>query len=359
MNVLGVPSSSALLAAMAVATWHAPARAQGSGDLLDLARAGHRAACESIRTISATVVMDSVFPTHAPWMRCAYWRSAGMVRISNGDPKRAVDDYLMDGSEIRQLGRSAPDPRGRRGYVASRKPPSDFFCECDLEREMLFTIPGPNGGQYDLDQFLRFAKETPKASRSDLGGNECIRVRMAFDTTTGLATEVTLWFDLERNYLVRKLEASYPGDTSRGEVEILEFLEAVPGVYVPVKCRRRSFRGRKLQQERVTTLEDLHVNGRIPRGIFDLPSVPAGTILKDWIKGESYAINQDWHRIGPATPLSRITSAGLADAGPAEYRTQSTSAARPLSSWILPLALVLAVGAGAACVYRRYRRGSP
>src|SRR5260370_20246510 len=99
--------------------------ADDQGDLLAMVRAGHRAARESIRSISATVSLEETFPQKEFIRSGKYWRSLDTVRVQEGHGGRTSDEYLMKDSKIRHVGLGR-DPRTlTASYKAIRKPDSD------------------------------------------------------------------------------------------------------------------------------------------------------------------------------------------------------------------------------------------
>src|SRR5205807_7165166 len=100
------------------------------------------------------------------------------------------------------------------------------------------------------------------------------------------------------------------------EYEILEFMEAPSGTFVPVCSRLRVHDKGKLQVEEIFTLSGVHVNEDISEDAFVLPAVPAGTMLLDWIEGTNYPIDENWKRIGTAKPLEKPIQAGQASTPP-------------------------------------------
>jgi hypothetical protein len=273
-------------------------------DLLSLVRAGHRAARESIHTLSATITIELTFPKEEVFMTGKYWRSPNLVRVQ--EVHSGINDYLLAGSEIRQVGRGRRPEGSGYSYNALRKPATDFFCACNAWSQMLIEFRGPRGGQHEFDRFLEFAKDPPKLKKETLDGRECIRLTMSYDMEMGEEAQITLWHDIGYNYLVRKLAAKYTKTGGSGEMELSDFLESPPGVFLPTKCRKQTSLHGKQVSGSVTTLSDVRINEPIPPGVFQLPSIPRGTIMSDWVQGTKYPVDENWRSIGRAEPIAKV-----------------------------------------------------
>src|SRR4051794_2548654 len=85
-----------------------PAVAAADEDLVARVREGHRAARESIRTLTASVTVEDVHPTRGVTARARYWRSGDVARVQQGEEGSGTEDYLRKGGEIRQVVRKWP-----------------------------------------------------------------------------------------------------------------------------------------------------------------------------------------------------------------------------------------------------------
>jgi hypothetical protein len=332
--------------------------AEEQADLLAVVRAAHRAARESIHTLSATVTIERTFPKNEVLIAGQYWRSLGLVRVREVAPT-GTNDYLLKDSEIRQVSCGVRPGGGANLYTASRKPPTEMLCMCDVWPQMLIEFGGPAGGQYDFDRFLEFAKEGPKLKYETLDGRQCIRLTMSLALSTGGESAITLWHDVAYNYLVRKLVAKYRKTGGWGEVEILDFLESPPGVFLPTKCRRRTYGHGKQVTGSITTLSDVRINEPIPPSIFQLPSIPRGTILWDWVQGRKYPVDQNWRLIGRAEPLGKFLNIDASAAEDSGERSPSTEEPRSVNRWLVLASLIILATAGVLGLYRRFWRARP
>jgi hypothetical protein len=329
--------------------------ADEQADLLTVVRAGHRSARESIRTFSATVTDEVTQPQKQVHTKGKYWRSLDVARAQQQHSGSSFEDYLLKGSEVRQVGRHRRK-NGGQYYAAVRRPRTEMFCGFDPWLLMHLEFGGPGGRVHmDYDQFLDSAKERPRVSRDTAGGRESVRVEMSYDLPNGGESRVTIWHDVGRSYLVWKGTSTSSDESLRNEVEIVEFLESAPGVVFPVKRVVRSFRGSDLIGESTTTLSDVRINEPIPKDVFRLPTVPAGTILQDYVEGKQYPIDEDWRPAGPAKPLTRMVVANPSDKDDAGYTSPSTEEPASWTRWLLPGSLAILGLAGGFSLYRRYR----
>lgn len=332
--------------------WPVPCSADQT-DLLALVRAGHRSAREAIQSFSATVTDEITF-TKDPVIVITghYWRSLDIVRIQEKQGE-GTDDYLVKDSEILQVGRGTDPQRGQVRYAAGRRAATEILCAVDVWSLMMIDFVGPNGGRYDFDRFLEFAKDTLKAKREMKDGRNCIRVNLSY--VSGNEQNATLWLDVDRNYLVWKKTLTSKGSSDPFESEILEFSEPLPGVFVPIKCRRQSFRGGERNSLEIITLSDVQVNKPIPKSVFQLPAIPLGTILDDRIQRTSYPIDERWRPIGPAKSFVQQAVAGDSESKDSGYHSQSTSEPMPFSRWLILASLFALVIPCTCLLYRQYR----
>jgi len=267
-------------------------------DDLDRLRSAHRSAREAIRTFSAEVTHERALPTREVVSRATYWRSLDKVRIRYLMPTGETH-FLGKDSEVRQV-QIANGIAGAKNYNASKWPQSNVLGLCDVWGQFLLDLYTPDGQQPDLDGFIARAKEAPRLKRARLDGAECVRLKMSI-LTAGRETEYALWFDIGKNYLVRKVEIDNK-DGGHSEAENVEFIESPPGVFMPVRCVRR-FRNGDTKGEDVTSLSNAHINEPIDDKVFQLPAIPNGTMLRDRIRGTSYRIDSQWRQIGPGESM--------------------------------------------------------
>jgi hypothetical protein len=220
----------------------------------------------------------------------------------------------------------------------------------------MIDFAGPNGGRYNLDRFLEFAQRPPQAIREKKDGHDCIRLTLSIVSARGSESHITLWHDVDRNYLVWKRTRTNDKTSTRSEWEILEFAEPVSGVFVPMKCGRKWFGSDgELSSSAEITLADVEVNKPIPASAFQLPMIPPGTMLEDDISGTSYPINEKWEPIGPPAPIRQLSVPDKLEVARSDYHAQSSSESKPLSRLLVPASLFILVVACASLIYLHYR----
>lgn len=315
----------------------------------------HRSAREAIQTFSCRVTVEMVRPTPMDGIQGQYWRSKDMVRVSSPGASGGSNEVLLKGSEIRALGRSPKDAAGKERWAAARLPKDGMLAICDAWRQMMIEFPGPEGGHMELDRLVTLARSTPKVSSKRSDGAKHLVLEMTMPQTGSNDAQVVMWFDSRRNYLVRKMDIDYVDSSIRATVEITEFAEFAGGIVIPMRCvRRQTIRDQEVED--VTTLTEVRVNEPIAPSVFDLPSFPSGTIVKDTILGLEYPINSRWEKIGKAEPFARVTVGSPANPDTtSSVGTASTSEARSWTSWLMPISLAILVSAGVLWIIRRRR----
>src|SRR5438270_13659847 len=78
-----------------------PAATAADDDLVRRVLDGHRAARESIRTLTAVVTEEYIHPKQGVIAQGRYWRSGNTARIQEGQEGAHADDILLKGGEIR------------------------------------------------------------------------------------------------------------------------------------------------------------------------------------------------------------------------------------------------------------------
>jgi hypothetical protein len=148
-----------------------------------------------------------------------------------------------------------------------------------------------------------------------------------------------LWHDVGCNYLIRKLESTYPQLKQSGNVTVTEFAEPQPGVFIPTRARRESYQRGELKSVRVTYLTDVRVNEPIPQAALSLPAIPSGTMLDDTIDGTRGKVGADWRPIGPRRKaLGRQLVAPSPAEGSSTWDAPSSSEAASPWWWVTALA---------------------
>jgi hypothetical protein len=327
-------------------------RTVAADDDLEMLRAAHRQARQSIRTFSATVTAEHTLPQKAVIMQASYWRSLDMVRVHCTAPDNNSTDFLSKDSEVRRVFTYGDKP-GRTDFRAGRFPKSNVLGLTDVWSQMLIEFHGHDGGQYDFDRFIGLAKAPPRLARARLNGIDCVRLKMSIPNGER-ELHYVLWHDISRNYLVRKIEITFSQSPDKSEAENVEFIEPSPGIFVPVRCIRRSTtQGRS--NESATTLSDVEVNKPIAPSVFLLPAIPSGTILDDKISRTTYPVDSEWRKIGPEEPLVELKVAAPSSETPS-YFAPSTREPRSLWWWLVYASLAVFVVSGVLWCWRYRER---
>lgn len=327
-------------------------------DLASQVREGHRAARESIRTLTATVTYETVHPTPGVIGKARYWRSGDVVRVQEGLEGAASDDFLMKAGEIRQVARTWKDSKLER-VVAARRGGDGLFCRFDAWRGMMIGMTGPNSGLLDLDAFLAVTDGPIRADLDTLDGRSCVRLRFSMTGATGWKASTSQWHDIGQNYLIRRRVVDYAGSPAFRTIEqVVDFAEHHPGVVFPTGVRSEHYRGGKLHSVEQMILTDLVINKPIPATLLALPAVPHGTLLKDRLNGRQGPIDSGWKPMGPMTPLDppvvkAMPPSDVTDAEP------SATESKPFAVWLLSGSLVVTTAAVGLLVVRRLRATRP
>jgi hypothetical protein len=349
------------LAVFGSLAWVLDTRAQERTELENILRAGHRAARESIRTLSAVVTVKELYPLEVTRGSGHYWRARGIVRVQE-NRGAGTEDYVVKNSEIRQVARGLREPGGRPEYHAARRPATERFCLCDAWTLLEIDLSGPGGRPCTLDEFLDLAQGGPKVTRVKLDGRDCIKAVVRLRDVSGQNVTATTWHDISHNYLLWRSECRFESDGDyRIEGEITDFLEAEPGIFFPTTHRTMVMNLGKKVQETVAMLSDIRINGPVAERELQLPSVPAQTQLDDRVQGKQYRIDPNWHPTGgPSAPLVKIAMPGHSDAeGETEYRSPSTEEPRSALRWLMPGSLAVLGCAGVSWIYHRRHAAKP
>jgi len=320
-------------------------RGDGQSELLELVRAGQRAARQSIRTFSCTVSIQAAFPDERIVCTGKYWRSPDSVRVEETSGNR-TENYLVKNSKIFQVA-SERTPQGRQsGFAALRRPASERLCQCDVWTLMDLDLSGPGGRPCDLDQLLALAKDAPNIARETVDGDPCIRLRLSFDDPSGDQVNLSLWHDVHFNYLIRKEEWQFGRSGSYSiDGENQKFAEVEPGIYFPLRhVTKVTRRGQEIRRN-IATLSDVRINSSIADQTFKLPPVAAGTTCRDKIEGKVYKIDSNGNQVGEASPLTITAAPSEPEAGSSPFHSQSTEEPKAWTRWLAPgFAVVLVCG---------------
>jgi hypothetical protein len=304
-------------------------------ELLNQIRIGHRTARQSIRELSCVYLASGLQPSKTVMASGKYIRKGDSVSIKDGNEGISTEDLLIRNGQCRRVARVWRD--GKVEYGASLEANTQFFAWGDVWQRMLIDHSSPDGDHCDYDMVLDRIAKTARLSRDRIAGMDCVRIETEETTKLGHTKVLKIWHDSKNNYLIRKLESydrSNPKD--RTTAEVTEFLEAAPGIIVPVKCRIDIYRVDRLTKSYEIVLTEVLVNQPIPDSAITLPSIPKGTRLQDSIHGVMVDIGPDWQPVGPTTAKPEVTLAPASgSASPAEVGRPSDSEPWPISRYVL------------------------
>jgi len=329
--------------------------------LISVVRDGHRANRESIRSLTAKMTCENIVPNKGIQYQARYWRSGKVARVQEGTEGSHTEDYGIKGGEIRRVGRSWTLGKKSPTTVAVREPATAFLGPCDVWREMLLELTGPDGGQLDMDRTLESADGPIKADRDTLDGRASIRLRYTRTYPSGGKTRLTQWHEIGRNYLISKLIVEYPDDSSvKGIVNVTDFVELSPGILFPIRVQRDQYRNGEITYTMVAALTDVEINKPVPESSLALPTIPRGTHLRDQIENKEGLVDSDWQPIGVMKPLAPrpVPPSNRAPLAAPVEGTPSTSEPTSYALWIVrasALLLLLATGiaVGRRILFRR------
>jgi len=326
-------------------------RADAEG--LNRALIAHQSARESIRTVQANFRVEFVHPKAEVVGTGTYLRTPDGTLIRSGKEGETAIDTLYAGGQSRTVARAWRKGKDQVQYNASIAPVTQSYGLLDMWQRLLLSNYGSNLQTMPLEQFVDTATDRPKLKLSRKDGRSLAIV--SFPIGSGNESRrLDFELDSQVNYLVRRSTVTHPS-AGYSQAEILEFFEPQPGVFMPVKCRARSYKGDELTQESLYSLTDVAVNIEISKEKLKLPSMPSGTLVADRIQGTQYPVDSSWVQIGPSKP-NPIIKVGAPAKEFAEFTTQSVD--EP-TSWSAKITYVFGALLGAAILawlLMRWRR---
>ncbi|MCI0457193.1 MAG: hypothetical protein L0Z62_09465 [Gemmataceae bacterium] len=308
--------------------------ARADQELLELVRAGHRAALQSIRTFACRVALTETPAGDFAPPSGEYLRSADTIRVRWRSYGILKDSLRQDFRIKTVVGGRAGDGRGNKSGIIARDAGQPLG-ECDVWPLGLLTFPDPEKtATVTFDEFLDRPHKLGEVTRRTESGRERISVAVAHEL---LHTEV--WFDPAANYLVWKRVTTTPPrkagqKAGRIEAEVIRFKEVARAIFFPECVEWRYYlEGRRILTQRVT-LSGLRVNEALPPETFRLP-FPRGAQVLNHIQGQEYRADEDGNPIGPTRPLAEVPPP---PAGSVQ-REETSEEPKPLTRWILPVSL--------------------
>lgn len=322
-------------------------------ELLETIQVGNRAALQSIRTFSCQVLVsnipaDSVASGAPNSLRGNYRRSGDSVRIE-WEQYGIFHDIVVKDFRFRTIVRGGGKTRAVIGRLSGHA-----IGECDVWPLALLTFPDPETGVLvNFDDLLKGPARVSGVKRSSTNGREMVLVDLAHKYSN-----LQVWFDPTVNYLVRKrIMRSVPQTSRQGkgrvEAEVLEFKEAAPATWFPVKVEMRHYLNDRLVLTRRAAFSKVRVNRPLPAEQFHLP-FPHAVTVSDQIEGKEYRADANGKPIGPSRPLAKVPPL------PAGVTKRSETVDEPtrLVEWILPVSIGVIVLGGCLWLLRKWRRAA-
>jgi hypothetical protein len=321
-----------------------------SDDLVNDVVAKNRTAVESIQTFfcrysKAKYGADGKLKTQLP--EVDYWRRGTTFR-SRWKRGEDVSDSIVTGLR-QQTSTSDSLKKAMGGIVTSYK--GLPFPEGDPWLDTLVLFIGDRK-KSPMPVFFAELVNAPniKASAKQVidQGKEFAAVEM---TSLDQSSKMTVWFDPRANYMVsrRILSIVEKGKPFVATTQVERFTEAAPGVYFPANVTHTTQTDGRVMHREVSVIKDARANHGLPEDTFQLGFQP-GTAVQDLIEGKRYTVGPDGR--------SKEGIKDLAISGPPlgfTQRTETKSEPISITSWLLPLSLLLLATGGGLWLIRRLR----
>jgi hypothetical protein len=336
-----------------------PIFAQGGKDdkLLALVRNSHRAAVQSISTLACRFTIEEGGDRLTPVLTGDYWKGPDTVRLSQHYPSGVVQEELINETEALSLATYLePNENGEKVF-ASRLSVNEWGSVADVPARMLFNFPGKLTTRLNLDRLLELTGEPRDIKKVTQEGRELIRLDLGYQDPRLGPVRLQIWFDPSFNYLARKQLMTWVrnGLELGGEVSILSYSEALPGIFIPLRSQIQRLTDRKPVHTTVVALSDVRVNEPIEPSVFRM-DIPAGTLYTDNIEGKRYHVDARGFPQGAVSSAPRerrYSMAGANDQAPGVQTSSDTSA---ITSWLIIVTVSSLVGLGFLAWAWRYRR---
>ena len=333
-----------------------------AGEPLVDALAAHKSAVDAIDTIylrfeTNTELNDQNLVGIAPPGKIVgeYWRSRDFERISytGTDGK----EWVYRTPQTVTVVQDSIDPKSRSSIstasiVASGGP---VFLAVVPWRDALFALDSQRGrGTQSLAEHIKafYGRTTYKVS----GGQGVL-------TSENGAVIVKL--DPVHNYLIRsklslmegvKKPLKGPGTKEISE-EVLDYLEASPGIYFPRQVRIEEKFGGELEYRKTVTFSAVKVNGPMAPDVFT-PQYKDGTLVRDFIRSTEYRVNAAGVRQGSETAASIVAVAPPPDPERPRSTLPTSEEERRWGWWLAPLGGILALGGCIILFWRRRQKSN-
>jgi hypothetical protein len=328
----------------------APESFANSDDLVNDVAAKNRTAVESIQSFFCRYSKtrydgDGKLKAHFPEVE--YWRRGTTFRYRCKRDEH-FSDTIVTGLQ-QQTSTNNPLEKGVVGIVTSYNGLS--FQEGDPWFDTMVLFIGDHKKSRMPVLFAELVKAPNvkvSAKRVSDQGKEFAVVEL---TSLDQSSKMSVWFDPRVNYLISRkiLSRNEKGKPFVATTEVERFIEAAPGVYFPANVTHTWRTDGRMNRREVSVIKDVRANHTLPAEIFQLGFQP-GTQVLDSTEGKRYKVGPDGH--------SKVEVEDLAITGPTAsltQRTETKSEPMSITSWLLPLSLLLLATAGGLWLVRRLR----
>lgn len=334
-------------------------RAQEPSPLIQEVLAKHKAARESIRTLSATVRVEATHPKREVLGEGEYWRDGNTVRVRRHATGGGFIDYRISGGEVRVVTTLSQDQvHNKQGIVgaASRTSEDDFPTRTDVYYEMLLSLKSPDGNFADLEELIAASTSKVEVATRHLDGDECVAIAFALVSKTGSQSQYTYWLARSKNYLIQQIDCIRDKQYAYKR-KITSWDEPIPGVIVPIASELTALKDGKIWDGRTAVLSGVVVNEPIPASVMALPPLPRGSLLTDKIAGVQGNVDANWRPIGKMKPYAPVVlPPQTVSPDAAEHTTQSTTEPTSTGDWIVLASMGLLIAGLGVLGYRRYHQ---
>jgi hypothetical protein len=276
------------------------------------------------------------------------------VRLSAKTSLGSADVLLRDG--VATSVTSLPHPiRGRE--TTGNVSPDDLALACDAWSYGLLTFYGADKYRVTFDELLAQPNTLRAARRVTDAGRELVYVDLSHKRA-----RQEIWFDPDKNYLVKKLILSVDQPPAKERVEsvVVKYLEASAGVFFPEQVESRWSEGSESGAVQTAKFTNIVINHPIAPETFSL-RFPAGILVLDGIQGKVMKTDSNGMPTLRATdsggePLKLTTVSPIrASAGSGSDMRPTESERRPWTDWLLPVSVAVVCISGALWLAKKVR----
>lgn len=335
------------LVAICMPSWLASASGAGSEDLQELALSAHRAAVESIRSLSCTVsVYNGTNVEIAPPQSVGrYVRDGNAIRVSTTIRNRFLEIVVKDGVNS-TLNWSKSAKAGDKDAVVKRVYSHEPLGQHDAWVLALISLPAGKGQVRPLSDLVREPANASTFTRVQEDGHTYVLAEVSVNE----GPKLKAYLDPLRNYMICRLKnESKSGNGARADYDVKSFAESAPGVFFPTKMVVRY----TMTEEWATTflLGDLVVNRPVRPNAFDL-RFPDNVDVFDQLEGRIYRADSSGKYVGESK-LKLVKTTPLVNKMGLESTKEESLSGLP---WLRAACLVMVIVGSGALLARRYLR---